>query len=73
MTVELSPEVVEESIAMLELGVTVAVMEIEEGLELEIDVVAVLWGGGLCTGGTIGDVVFRAGHPEGSASRRTGQ
>ena len=31
------------------------------GLDLEV------------TGGTFGNVVFRAGHPEDSASRRTGQ
>jgi len=52
------------------------------GLELEVIVVlvdvlvAMLRGGGLelgVAGGAIGNVVFRAGHPEDPVSRRTGQ
>ena len=50
-------------------------------LELEVtevaDVPVVVPGGGRLgmgvTGGTIGNVVFRAGHPEDPTSRRTGQ
>ena len=67
MELEIStPVVVDESVVMLEVG----------GLELEVAIVvdlafAVLGGG--VAGGTIGNVVFRAGHPEDLVSRRTGQ
>ena len=65
---------------MLEMELAVRVLEVGE-LELEatveVDVpVAVLGGEGLemgITGGAFGNVVFRAGHPEDSVSRRTGQ
>ena len=84
MEVKLSPpllEVVGNSVTMmedreLELEVTVVVDVSFAMLELEVtevvDVpVAVL--GGRVAGGTIGNVVFWAGHPEESVSRRTGQ
>lgn len=80
MADKLSPEAAaDESVAMLEdreLEVTILVV-------LVVDVM--LEGGGLgfeATGGLLGivrwvgitgNVVFRAGHPEGLASRRTGQ
>jgi hypothetical protein len=61
-----SLEVVDESVVML---------EVTEVVDMPV---AVLGCGGLglgITGGTgrIGSVVFRAGHPEDPASRRTGQ
>ena len=67
----------DESDTMLEMELAVMVLEVGE-LELEAtDVpVAVLGGEGLemgITGGAFGNVVFRAGHPEDSVSRRTGQ
>ena len=82
-------EVVSKSVAMLEdreleLEITVVVnvsdmmLEVGELLPVEVSIVVdvptvVLGGGGLAAGGTFGIVVFRAGHPEDPASRRTGQ
>jgi len=79
-------EVVEDFVTMMEdreLEVTIVVdvsgaMLGVGGLELEVSevVVAVLGGRGLdlgVAGGTFGNVMFRAGHPEDPASRRTGQ
>ena len=82
-------EVVNKSVAMLEdreleLEITVVVnvsdmmLEVGELLPVEVSIVVdvptvVLGGGGLAAGGTFGIVVFRAGHPEDPASRRTGQ
>ena len=71
----------DESVAMLELEATVVVDVPGATLELEatvvVDVPVALPGGsGLelgVAGGTVGNVVFRAGHPEDPASRRTGQ
>ena len=70
----------------LELEGTVTVIPPDSMLEdtVEVNPVAVLGGGGMelevvvvvvggATGGMIGDVVFRAGHPEGPISRRNGQ
>jgi len=69
------------TVAMLELEAIVVVDVPVEMLELEVTVVVdvpvvVPGGGGLepgVAGGTTGNVVFRAGHPEDPASRRTGQ
>ena len=76
VAVELSPTVVDKSVTMLEMepGVTTV-----GGLELEVVVVdapVAMLGDGLglkVTGGTFGNVMFQAGHPEDAASRRTGQ
>ena len=72
--------VVDESVAMLEdrgleLEVTVVVdvdIVVLEGGELGLAVAGGLLGGFRWVG-TLGNVVFWAGHPEGPASRRTGQ
>jgi len=69
------------TVAMAELEAIVVVDVPVEMLELEVTVVVdvplvVPRGGGLepgIAGGAIGNVVFRAGHPEDPASRRTGQ
>jgi len=80
---KLSVEVVDDFFAMLDseereveveitvvLDMTVVMMKVI----VEDDVaVAVLEGGGLTGGWTIGDVVFLAGHPGDPESRRTGQ
>lgn len=70
MTVTVSPEVANESVGVLEGGRLLEVTVV-------VDVaVPMLGGGGLelgVAGGTIGNVVFRAGHPEDLVSRRTGQ
>ena len=67
----------------LELEVNVVVDVVGAILELElevaevVDVPAMMLGSGALelavTGGTFGDVVLRAGHPEDPLSRRTGQ
>ena len=86
--VKLSPPLeVVDSIVMvtvdreLEIEVAVVVDMSVAVLEVELDVTEVVpvlggLGGGLAigvTGGTIGNVVFRAGHPKDPESRRTGQ
>jgi len=80
-TLELDSTTTVTSVAMLELEAILVVDVPVEMLELEVTVVVdvplvVPRGGGLepgVAGGTIGNVVFRAGHPEDPASRRTGQ
>ena len=62
--------VVNVSDVMLEVGE----LELPVEVSIVVDVpTVVLGGGGLAGGGTFGIVVFRAGHPEDPASRRTGQ
>jgi hypothetical protein len=80
MKLELGPSLAEIVVERLE--VFAPLLEVvDESVMLEVTKVvdmpvAVLGCGGLglgITGGTIGSVVFRAGHPEDPASRRTGQ
>jgi len=67
--------VVNVSDVMLEVGE----LELPVEVSIVVDVPTVVLGGGgleleaAAAGGTIGIVVFRAGHPEDPASRRTGQ
>ena len=77
MGLEVSPpvEVVDESVAVVEMGgleLEVTKVELEAAVVVDVAVVDGGLGPGVA-GGTMGNVVFRAGHPKDPVSRRTGQ